>query len=82
MGIETPITATTGFQRGGYSKIELITLFNKTLAGKKKYFEFTRKSLRSAKDIFQKGGHVLATYKDQMFRLFFDNRRKIIEPMN
>jgi len=36
--------------------------------------------LRSAKDIFNKGGNVTEVLKDQTFRLFYDNRRRIIEP--
>jgi hypothetical protein len=37
--------------------------------------------LRSAKDIYDKGGNVVMQSKDQVFRLFFDNRRKILEPL-
>lgn len=82
MGVEGKMIATTGFQREGYTKSELISEFRKILATNKKYFEFTRKSLRSAKDIFLSGGHVTTKLKDQIFRLFFDNRRKIIEPLD
>jgi hypothetical protein len=74
------MVAATGFHRKGYEKDELVTLFKETLKSKEKLFEFTRGSLRSAKDNFQKGGNVTKTPKDPLFRLFFDNRRKIIEP--
>lgn len=36
----------------------------------------------SAKDIFIKGGHVIPILKDQVFRLFYDNKRQIIEPLD
>ena len=81
LGIEGKMVAATGFQRGGYEKSELVDLFKNVLKSGDKFFEFTRKSLRSAKDIFNKGGHVTAILKDQMFRLFYDNRRRIIEPI-
>ena len=42
--------------------------------------EYTRKSLRSAKDIIKKGAHVTSVLKDQVFRLLYDNRREIVEP--
>ena len=81
LGIESTMVAATGFQRLGYEKRELLELFKSTLNSKEKFFEYTRKSLRSAKDIFKKGGNVTVTLKDQAFRLFYDNRRKIIEPL-
>lgn len=71
--------ATTGFQRGGYPKDELVMLFKNTLKNDNKLIEFTRRSLRSAKDIFKKGGHVTSELRDQVFRLLYDNRRLIIE---
>jgi hypothetical protein len=57
-----------------------VKLFKEVLKGSEKFFEFTQKRLRSAKDIFSKGGHVTAVYKDQKFRMLYDNRRQIIEP--
>ena len=53
------MVATTGFQRNGFDKEELITLFKNTLKSKDKFFKFTKKTLRSAKDIFVKGGVML-----------------------
>lgn len=55
MGIESKIVATTGFQRGGYEKNDLVNLFKETLKSSNKFFEFTKHSLRDAKDIFEKG---------------------------
>lgn len=78
MGVESDIIATTGFQRGGYDKNELIEIFKNTIKNPEKVIEYTRKSLRSAKDIFDKGGHVTSVLKDQNFRLIHDNRREMI----
>lgn len=38
------------------------------------------KRIRSAKDIFNKGGHVTPVFKDQKIIMYHDNRRQIIEP--
>jgi hypothetical protein len=80
LGIEGNMIAATGFQRGGFEKRELLEIFAKTMASTNKVFEYTRKTLRSAKDIFNKGGHVTMTFKEQMFRLLHDNRRQMLEP--
>jgi hypothetical protein len=80
MGIESKIVATTGFQRSGYEQNELVKLFKETLSSTNKLFEYTSFALRSAKDIFEKGGHVVDVRKDQVFRLFHDGRRSMIEP--
>lgn len=60
---------TTGFQRKGSDKSELITLFKNTFKAPSKLFEFTRSSWRSAKDILTKGGNVTEVLKDQTIRL-------------
>lgn len=80
MGIEGKMMAATGFQKQGFEKTDLVNLFKGILSSKEKLFEFSRMSLRSAKDIFDKGGHVTKVIKDQTFRLFFDNRRDVIFP--
>lgn len=79
MGETKKMVAATGFQRGGYEHDELKTTFKNILKTKDKFIEYTRFSLRSAKDIFKKGGHVTSVFKDQVFRLFYDNRREIQE---
>lgn len=73
------IKATTGFQSGGYQHEELVKEFKKILGSDTKQFEFVAKRLRGAKDVFTKGGHVQSIYKDQKFRMLYDNRRKIVE---
>lgn len=57
--------------------------FKNTLkSAEKKFFEYTQTSLRTAKDMFKKGGHVTPVLKDKKVRLYYDKRRKIIEPKN
>jgi hypothetical protein len=80
LGIEKGMKATTGFQTGDVDRKDLVSQFKNILSSKDKYADFVRKSLRGAKDIFEKGGHVARTFKDQVFRLHYDNRRRIIEP--
>lgn len=77
LGIQSYIKATTGFQNQGYDHSELVTVFKDCLKGKDKYFEFVQQRLRGAKDIYLKGGHVTRNIRDQIFRLFYDNRRQI-----
>lgn len=78
LGIESQIKATTGFQSRTISKNDMLASFIDKMQSKEKYFEYIQTSLRSAKEIYKKGGHVTMTYKDQMFRLQYDNRRRII----
>jgi hypothetical protein len=83
LGLNSPdgkMVAATGFQRGGYKQQNLVSLFKNILKSSEKFFEFTRRSLRGAKDIFDKGGNVTNILKEQTFRMYYDNRRKIIEP--
>lgn len=82
LGIGSKIKATTGFQARGYDKDKLVELFTNVLKTDKKDIEFTASSLRGANDVYKKGGHVTMIFKDQTFRLLFDNRRRIIEPEN
>jgi hypothetical protein len=82
LGVESKIKAATGFQAYEYEHAELVTLFKDVLKSSEKYFEFTQKRLRSAKDILKKGGHVIPSFKDPKFRMYHDNRRQIIEPEN
>jgi hypothetical protein len=80
LGIESGIKATTGFQTNDLEQVELVNLFKDVMSSSEKYFEFTQKRLRGAKDVFSYGGHVTPVYRDQKFRMFHDNRRHIIEP--
>jgi hypothetical protein len=80
LSVDGGMEAATGFQKKLYTRDQNINTFTSTLGRTDKFIEFTSSSLRGAKDIFEKGGHVAMKYKDQTFRLFFDNRREIIEP--
>ena len=77
LGVEPSFAPTTGFQKQGFDKMELVKILKDTLKSKEKSFEFTRNSLRGAKDIFEKGGGVRMVVKEQTFRLLHDNRRKM-----
>lgn len=77
-GIGNEISASTGFQRKMFNRQELINIFKDTLASTNKTFEYTWESLRSAKDIFTKGGNMVKVMKDQTFRMLYDNRRQVI----
>jgi len=80
LGIESKIVATTGFQRLIYNKPDLLDLFIETINSEDKRIEYVQSRLRSASDIYRKGGHVTMVYKDQIFRMHYDNRRLIVEP--
>lgn len=67
----------TGFQKSSYSIKEVNALVDETLDSEDKSFIFLRSQLRSAKDIYQKGGHVTKIYSDQNYRVLFDNKRSV-----
>lgn len=79
LGVGSLIKATTGFQSSTYQHSELVKEFKRVLGTNNKQFEFVAKRLRGAKDVFTKGGHVQTIYKDQKFRMYYDNRRQIVE---
>ena len=79
LGKESNIKASTGFQSNNYSLNELDNLFKEVLKSEEKSIEFIQSSLRSALDLYKKGGHVTMNYRDQIFRLHYDNRRLIKE---
>lgn len=74
---EANIKATTGFQARNLTLADMESMFLDVLSKEDKSIEYIQFSLRSAKDIFKKGGHVTPVYKDQVFRLHYDNRRVI-----
>lgn len=76
LGFDSKIIATTGFQNRIYgTKKELIDVFLHTIKSEHKTIEYVQSTLRSAKDIYTKGGHVTMQYRDQYFRMHYDNRR-------
>lgn len=78
--IKSGIAATTGFQRKHFEPDFIETSFKNTLSKPDKSLEFVQQRLRSALDIYKKGGHVTRIYTDKTFRLHFDNRREIVIP--
>jgi hypothetical protein len=74
------ISAATGFQTRGLDKSFLLEeITNIMTTERNKNIEFIQTGLRSANDIFKKGGHMIATYKDRSFSLEYDNKRCIID---
>ena len=71
------IAATTGFQRKNISNNDLNELLTNAF-NKDKKIEYINTSLRSALEIYKKGGHVTKSYRDQRFRLFYDGRRRLL----
>ena len=72
------LSAATGFQKGNYTYTELDKLFKEGLGSDTKEILYLNKRLRSALDIYKHGGNVTAEFRDQVFRLMFDNKRLII----
>jgi hypothetical protein len=75
LGIESKIIATTGFQRSVYNKGDMLQIFTDVVSSDTKTIEYIQSRLRSATDVFKQGGHVVKVYRDQQFRLQFDNKR-------
>ena len=76
LGIESNIIATTGFQHRAYTnKNELLIGFLELMKTEGKTVEFVQSRLRSASDIYNKGGHLTMVHRDQQFRMHYDNRR-------
>jgi hypothetical protein len=69
----------TGFQSNKIPHQELINIVNKALESDDGRVEYVQSSLRGGLDIFKYGGDTKMIYKDQSYRMRFDNRRQIIE---
>jgi len=77
LGLSGGIKALTGYQR--HELIEqTIDKVNKSFYNSKQ-IPFIQTSLRSAKDIYQNGGHSTLKLEERIFNLKFDNRREIID---
>jgi hypothetical protein len=78
LSASSKLVAATGFQRSESLDViqeRFLEIFNKP----DKSLNFIQHTLRSAKDIYKKGGHVTSVYRDQVYRLLFDNKRIIID---
>jgi hypothetical protein len=78
LGFESKIIATTGFQHRMFrDKKALVDIFTQTIKTEYKTIEYIQSSLRSASEVYKHGGHVTMKYRDQLFRMHYDNRRKL-----
>lgn len=60
------------------NKQELLELLVENFKSEPKTIEFIQTSLRSASEIYKHGGHVTMKYRDQLFRMHYDNRRVLL----
>lgn len=72
------LMAATGFQRGLYKPNEIDALFREGLNSEGKDIVFINRRLKSAMDVYKHGGNITMEYRDQVFRLMHDNKRKMI----
>jgi hypothetical protein len=72
------LRAATGLQTQGLDFQEVEALIKEGLSSETKTVSYVSTSLRSIKEIVQKGGHVTMVYRDQDFRLHYNNNREII----
>jgi hypothetical protein len=53
----------------------MLKCFLETVKSENKTVEYVQGRLRSASEIYKKGGHVTMERRDQLFRMHYDNRR-------
>lgn len=75
---ESGISAATGFQTKGFSRRDLWDEFEKRFSNSERSFDYVQARLRSASDVFKKGGHVQVIYADRLYNLDYDNKRRVI----
>lgn len=76
IGIDSKIIATTGLQHRAFQgRLDMLAGFLATFKTDIKTVEFVQSRLRSASEIYKRGGHVTMVRRDQLFRMHFDNRR-------
>ena len=75
LGLSGGIKALTGYQRNEPLEVTIEKVYNAFTDSKT--VPFIQKSLRSAKEIFQDGGHSTLKLSERNFNLKFDNRREI-----
>jgi len=76
LGIESKIIATTGIQHRVFAgKEAMLKCFLEVVKSENKTIEYVQGRLRSASEIYKRGGHVTMESRDQLFRMHFDNRR-------
>jgi hypothetical protein len=72
------ILAATGFQARGRRRREIYSSFKEVMSGQKE-LEFVQTSLVGAKELYERGGHVTMNYRDQSYRIVYDNKRQVIK---
>ena len=78
LGLESRIIATTGIQHKAFQdKDDMLKWFIETMKSSNRTLEFVQGRLRSATDIYKRGGHVTMLKRDQLFRMHYDNRRQL-----
>lgn len=60
----------------------MLEVFTESLKTESKTIEYIQSRLRSASEVYKHGGHVTMIYRDQQFRMHFDNKRVIQIPSN
>jgi hypothetical protein len=79
LSIDSGIAALTGLQRKSFNGIDHISTIVKDLFNSNdKTLEFISMRLRTASDIFKKGGHVTSILADKAWSIIFDHKRKVI----
>lgn len=81
IGISSDISALTGFNKFYYPKDKLAQVFSEKLLSDKK-IRFPANRLASAVDIVKKGGHVTMIPLERDYKLVYDNKRRVTEPVN
>jgi hypothetical protein len=77
LSVDMNLKAMTGLQTHGLDLAATWDLMSSSGLGKT--ISFASTSLRSAIDIYKKGGHVTMSYRDQDFRVLYNNNRIVIE---
>lgn len=82
LGMGGSLKAMTGFQSRGLGMAGLREQVALGFVSERKEVGFVQSSLRSSVEIYKRGGHMTAVYRDQVFRLLYDNRRRLLIPEN
>ena len=78
IGIDSKMIATTGLQHRVFrGKGEMVKSLIQTIKSESKSLEYIQSRLRSASDIYKRGGQVIMLRRDQIFRMHYDNRRQL-----
>jgi hypothetical protein len=78
LSVDMKIKAITGLQTRGQDLSEVSGLIYPD-GQPGETITFISESLRSAKDLIKQGGHVTMGYRDQNYRVFYDNKRRVAE---